>query len=210
MARLLFLDTETTSVDHTTGSVLQISCKFYDNGINTKNFNEMLGTDLPNVDLGALRVNRIPYSTIDSLPQEKFAVKKFVDWVLSLPNSKQDPITIVAHNAAFDTGFIKALLAKYNITGFENVVGYRVLDTQVISRFLNEAGVFKAKSSGLRDTALALGVQFDELKLHDATIDVQLTADVYFAMIDLLKQKPAQGSTFDDLMSLTQDPVGAA
>lgn len=184
---ILFLDVETTGLDPNKHSIIQIAAEYHVNGKLVTAFNKKFCTkDSTTIDLGALRVNNNNLSTIKKLRSqttedpEQMAVTDFVNFILSLNNKEQ--IIIAGENVNFDINFINALFNKYNIEGFEAVFSHRVIDTATIALFLKDVGLLKIDKLGLSNVAKALGLTTDSSKLHDAEYDVQLTAQVYYAM----------------------------
>jgi DNA polymerase III subunit epsilon len=196
---LLFLDIETTGVDTGKHAVLQIAADYYENDVLTKNFQCRIHNPEAWIDLSALKVNKIHYNTIreplieHSTMTEYEAVGKLVDFFMGL--NLIEPVVIVGQNVLFDVNFIKELLKKYRIEGFNAVFSNRVLDTASIGLFLQAAGLLKTslnkigKGLGLESLAEALNVTIDKSKTHDAQYDVWLTTQVYYKMLDLIKIK---------------------
>ncbi|MBR3116478.1 MAG: PolC-type DNA polymerase III [Bacilli bacterium] len=98
---------------------------------------------------------------------EEEAVRKFKDWYGDLP--------LVAHNAKFDTSFIKMAYQKYDLGDFNNCI----LDTLELSRTLDKG---EARHS-LSAITKRYNVVFDEDAHHRANYDAEGTALVLAKMI---------------------------
>ena len=185
---LLLIDLETTGLDAETNGILSICAKLYsgDRKVITSYYAECTSED-SKVDLAALKVNRYSISKLQSFKNEKETMFNFCDWLISLPTNGE--IVLCGHNVHFDIGFIKSKLRKYNISGFDQAVSHRVIDTASIGRFLTLTGHLQSKVT-LKDLATSLEVQYDPVKHHNAEYDVDLTASVLFKMIDTLKGIP--------------------
>lgn len=91
---------------------------------------------------------------------EENAVKRFIEWTGDLP--------MVAHNAKFDTSFIKMAYQKYNLGEFTNPV----IDTLELSRALDKG---EARHS-LSAITKRYNVEFDEEGHHRGDYDAKGTA----------------------------------
>lgn len=183
---LLVIDTETTGLDSELNSILSICANLYDSDrkLISSYYAECTSEDTK-IDLAALKVNRYSLAKISSFKSEKEIMYNFCDWLLSLP-AKQE-VVLCGHNVHFDIGFIKNRLRKYNISGFDQAVSHRVIDTASIGRFLSLSGHLQDQKVSLQNLAITLEVEYDKLKHHQADYDVELTAKVLFKMIDKLK-----------------------
>lgn len=185
---ILILDLETTGTDDTNNSIVSIAAKLFDKNrkvVNSFNMNCMDMTS--EINLGALKVNRFTIGKLASHKSEKDVIYSFCDWLVEL--KVEGELVLGGHNPQFDIGFIKSKLKKYNVTGFDQAVSYRVLDTATIGRFLVMAGILPANTKvSLKDLILAFNIPYDSTKAHGAEYDVDLTAQLLFAMVDGLAQ----------------------
>lgn len=190
---ILFLDTETTGLTAGKHSIVEIACIHYKDGKRMSDFNRKFISNTAILDMGALRVNK--HSTqslldIGKACSEQKATFDFMDYLLTLDNKD---LHVCGHNVHFDVDHIKALLAKHGIEGWDQAVSYRQLDTCDRGRMLIEAGIITqemgGRGAGLKTIASALGVTVDAEKLHGAMYDTELCAQVYFKMIEVLKNR---------------------
>ena len=189
---LLILDCETTDGDAGTGGILEIACEFHQNGKRISGICKKFKPEGDiNINLGALRANSIDFGAIDCRGSEKIAVQEFVDYLLGLP--KDIRIVICGHNVYFDMEFIKALLRKYKITGLNAIFSRKRQDTSTIGYFLNSVGIIDWDIGGnLESLAKALNIELPNTKglpeeqLHNAGVDVKITAKVYYKMQRLI------------------------
>ena len=115
---------------------------------------------------------------------EENAVKRFLEWSKGLP--------LVAHNAKFDTSFIKMAYQKYNLGEFNSTV----IDTLELSRALDKG---EARHS-LSAITKRYGVDFDEEGHHRGDYDAKGTALVLHKMIQ--KALANNFKTINDLNKL--------
>lgn len=178
----LFIDVETTGLDPDRNSVIQIACSYYSGTQLVTSFEGKFPIR-PNtiVDLGALQVNKFKY---DELPNFHDSINQLVEFLLKLPQNREDPMLFAGHNVAFDILALKKLLKSYNIEGVDRLFSYRVVDTSTIGEFLRQSGVIKLTRMSLANLAKALEIEVDETKTHKADYDIELTAKCYFKMIE--------------------------
>ena len=190
---ILFIDTETTGLIPGKHSIIEIACRHYKNGQLQSRFAQKFISNEAILDMGALKVNKSTTASLMEIgkncPEHK-AVFLFMDYLLSLDNKD---LHVCGHNVHFDVNHIKALLNKYSIEGWDQVVSYRQLDTCDRARMLIEAGIINqemgARGAGLKTIAAALGVKVEDDKLHGAEYDVELCAQVYYKMIEVLQNR---------------------
>jgi DNA polymerase-3 subunit alpha (Gram-positive type) len=183
--RLLFFDVESTGLDPERHSLIEIGMVFYDNGADLRTFDCTFGSPGP-VSLGALKVNRRSTASL-SCENDNINTSKLVEFLLSLPSDKGDPILFAGHNVSFDVAMLKRHLLN---NGFENLgelFSHRVIDTATVGEFLRQAGVISMASMSLTNLAKSLGLPTDSKQLHGAVYDANLTLDVYFAMLNKIK-----------------------
>lgn len=189
---LIFLDTETTSLDETKGQIWELAAirrsatlVGFMSEPNIAPYTEQtsiwqLRPDLTRADPYALKVGRF---------EERFEVPDGVDAAMIDENEGgpywRGPVhealfdiqqelggaTLVCAQPAFDTGFLKAMLRNFN-----RKIGwhYRLVCVESMA-----AGKLGQPIQGLRDSADALGVKYDADALHTAIGDARLVRDVY-------------------------------
>jgi DNA polymerase III epsilon subunit-like protein len=192
MNNLLFIDLETTGTDPNSHSVIQIAAEFHQEGKPVKTFNRKLNPSGYKVSLGALRVNKVKYSQLNSLGNTDTVVAEFVDFLLGLNPKGQ--VTVVGHNVHFDMAFIKTLFTNHGIEDLNAVFSYRQLDTAAIAVFLQDVGILNIEKANLESLAKHFNVvksntDFLETNFHDAAFDTKTTVDVYNAMKEYVKSK---------------------
>lgn len=193
---LVFLDTETTSLDETKGQIWELAVVhrqptmvgfMSEPGILPYTDDEsvwQLRPDLGRADAEALRIGRF---------EERFMVPEGANAAMIDPGAGelcwrgplhealfdiQQPLhgaTIVAAQPAFDAAFLKALLRH-----FSRRIGWHYRLMCVESMTAGRLGWTKAR--GLRDCADALGVKYDDAALHTALGDARLVRDVFDAI----------------------------
>lgn len=186
---ILFLDLETTGLDENKHAVIEIACRLDVDGKKISSHNTKFYNPQTNTDMAALKVNKARLAKLMSHKQEVAEVASFVDWVLDASDKVKGPIMLCGHNVPFDIKFLTALLAKYGVHGFDLVAGGKdLLDTRIIAQGLILAGKLKVEGKfNLENLAKALGIDTSGMELHTASVDVELTAQVLYKLIKLMK-----------------------
>ena len=135
MSKRLYLDLETTLLDHS-GSIVEIAAEYYVDGKLETSFNAKGFDENAKISLDALKVNHHTMTSLRSLKTEKELIFYFVDWLVTLKGNPE----LAGINVHFDYHFLKARAQRYNID-LGSVLPYRLHDMLVISRFLITLGI---------------------------------------------------------------------
>lgn len=182
---ILFIDLETTGLDPKENSIIQIAARAYKDGKEVNRFSRYCFDRTAKINMNAMKINKTKIADLVLKSHESEVLKDFADFLISLDLKDK---TIAGHNVGFDISFMKERLSKYSIDGWDDVTGYRIQDTSVIGKFLMEAGIIDGSlgksGTGLKNIAKVLGLEVNESRLHNADTDVDLTAQVYYGMLD--------------------------
>ena len=169
-ATFVVFDLETTGFNAGgADSIIEIGAVKLQGGKIIDQFDELIDPGKPL----SPKITEITHITDDMLKgkmNEEEGVRKFKEWYGDLP--------LVAHNAKFDTSFIKMAYQKYDLGDFNNCV----LDTLELSRTLDKG---EARHS-LSAITKRYNVVFDEDAHHRANYDAEGTALVLAKMIKKL------------------------
>ena len=170
--RQIFLDTETTGLEHKFGHrIIEIGgVEMCNRRLTHRHFHRYLNPERE-IDEGAQAVHGISLEFLQDKPRFAEIAEEFLDFVRGAE--------LIIHNAAFDIGFINhefALLGDRPDLG--NVLDHcSVLDTLLMAR---------ERHPGQRNSLDALckryGVDNSGRELHGALLDAEILADVYLAM----------------------------
>ena len=167
--RQVFLDTETTGLDHNLGHrIIEIAAVEVINRRITRNhFHIYLNPDR-DIDAGAQEVHGIALEFLQDKPRFADIVSDFVQFVADAE--------LIIHNAPFDVGFLNAELGR---------VGHHKLE-HCCNNIIDTLRMAKEMRPGQRNNLDALcrhfGVDNSKRTLHGALLDAELLADVYLAM----------------------------
>ena len=164
MSRSVLFDTETTGLDPLTGDrVIEIAAIELMNDLPTGNEFYALLDPERDIPAESTRVHGITSAHVEGKPKFAEIADKMLEFFGEAP--------LVAHNAAFDFGFIDAELARL---GKPALARSRMIDTLVMA---------KTRFPGMPNSLDALCRRF-EIDLsarttHNALLDCKLLADVY-------------------------------
>ena len=167
--RQIFLDTETTGLEHKFGHrIIEIGCvEMRNRRLTNRHFHRYLNPERE-IDAGALEVHGITLEFLQDKPLFAEIAAEFLDFV-------QDAELII-HNAPFDIGFLNAELALLDMAPIDTVCP-AVHDTLVMAKEL-----FPGKKNNLNALCERYGVDNSHRTLHGALLDAEILAEVYVAM----------------------------
>jgi len=203
MTREICLDTETTGLDPKTGHrLIEIACIEIEDFIPTgRSFHRYINPDR-DIDPDAERVHGISRASLLDKPrfEEPAVSTEFLEFI--------GDATLIAHNAAFDRGFINAELER---TG---------LDVLPPNRWTCTYELAKSRFPGAYNSLDALCKRFRislaEREKHGALIDTRLLSMVYLELrggkeraLDLDSFKPDPRNTASAEIEISQRSYGA-
>lgn len=170
MARAIVLDTETTGLDPRTGHrLVELGCVELEDYIPTgRTFHRYIHPDRA-IDPDAERVHGISLTFLADKPRfhETVVVEEFLEFI-------GEDAELVAHNAAFDRGFVNAELER---------AGRGILPER---RWVDTLQIAKQKYPGMYNSLDALCKRFKislaERDKHGALLDARLLAAVYLEL----------------------------
>lgn len=173
MLREIVFDTETTGLDAANGDrLIEIGCIEIVNRIPTgREFHCYLNPER-NIHPDAVAVHGLTEEFLRDKPLFKDVADLFLAFIGDAP--------LVAHNAAFDLGFINAELARVS----RPALGHdRVVDTLALARRRHPAG-----PNTLDALCKRYGIDLSQRTKHGALLDSMLLASVY---VELLGERQA-------------------
>jgi DNA polymerase-3 subunit epsilon len=167
--RQIFLDTETTGLEHKLGHrIIEVGCvEMRNRRLTQHHFHRYLNPDRE-IDAGALAVHGITREFLQDKPHFGDIAAEFLDFVRGAQ--------LVIHNAAFDIGFLNSELALLDRPPIETVCP-DVCDTLRMAKEL-----YPGKKNNLNALCDRYGVDNAHRTLHGALLDAEILAEVYVAM----------------------------
>ena len=167
--RQIFLDTETTGLNADSGDrIIEIGCvELVNRRFSGRNLHFYLNPERSSHE-DALKVHGLTDEFLADKPRFAAVVDELTDYLAGAE--------IIAHNAAFDIGFLNAELRRLGRPPFESVVA-EITDSLLMAREL-----FPGKSNSLDALCKRLEVDNSARELHGALLDAGLLAEVYIRM----------------------------
>jgi DNA polymerase-3 subunit alpha (Gram-positive type) len=185
--RFVVFDIETTGLIASRDGITEIGAVKVENGKVIDNFSTFVNPGMP-IPESITKLTGITDAMVAGAPGIDQAIGEFLDFVGGLP--------VVAHNASFDTGFIK-YSARQSGREFNNMI----LDTLQFSRKLFP----ELNRHKLDVVAKHLGISLKNH--HRAVDDAQATAEIFIKCIGYVTEKGAVTvSDIDRVLSGNADP----
>ena len=167
--RQIFLDTETTGLEHKLGHrIIEIGgVEMRNRRLTNRHFHRYLNPDR-DIDEGALAVHGISLDFLQDKPRFAEIATEFLDFVRGAE--------LIIHNAPFDIGFLNAELGRLDMAPIDTVC-HGVLDTLRMAKDLHPG-----KKNNLNVLCDRYGVDNSHRTLHGALLDAEILAEVYIAM----------------------------
>lgn len=167
--RKIFLDTETTGLEHKFGHrIIEIGCvEMRGRRLTGRHFHRYINPERE-IDAGALEIHGITLESLQDKPLFKEIAAEFLDFI-------QDA-ELFTHNAPFDIGFLNAELGRLGMAPVETFC-HAVQDTLVMAKELSPG-----KKNNLNALCERYGVDNSNRTLHGALLDAEILAEVYLAM----------------------------
>ncbi|HEX7348569.1 MAG TPA: DNA polymerase III subunit epsilon [Rhodanobacteraceae bacterium] len=170
MTRTVVLDTETTGLEVERGHrVIEIGCvELLDRRPSGRTFQRYLNPERA-IDAGAVAVHGITDEFLADKPRFADVVDEFLAFI--------EGADVLAHNAAFDVGFLDGELKRAG-DQFGKVTDHAsVVDTLALAR-----QKYPGQKNTLDALCKRLGVDNSQREIHGALLDAHLLADVWIAM----------------------------
>ncbi|PWS55774.1 MULTISPECIES: ribonuclease T [unclassified Pseudoalteromonas] len=182
------IDVETAGFNKETDALLEIAAsvlKMDDEGLlsidHTVHFH-VQPFEGANIEQAAIEFNGIePFSALRGAVPEEEAIKEICKVVRKAQKAAGcQRSVVVAHNAAFDHGFLNAAIERNNIkrTPFHPFVSFDT--TSLAGLALGQTVLAKA--------CRAAGIEFDNKQAHSALYDTERTAELYCLIVNRWQQ----------------------
>ncbi|HQO29847.1 MAG TPA: DNA polymerase III subunit epsilon [Accumulibacter sp.] len=167
--RQIFLDTETTGLEHKLGHrIIEIAgVEMCNRRLTQRHFHRYLNPQR-DIDSGAQAVHGISTEFLADKPLFADIVNEFLDFVRDAE--------LVIHNAPFDVGFLNAELARLDLPAIDSAC-LGVCDTLRMAK-----DAHPGKKNNLNALCERYGVDNSKRTLHGALLDAEILAEVYLAM----------------------------
>lgn len=167
--KYVVFDIETTGFSAEKNKIIEIGAVKVEDGKITDRFSTFVNPEVP-IPYRIQQLTHINDDMVLSAPTIETVLPQFIDFCKGA--------ILVAHNAGFDTGFIKVNCDRMNIP-----YDYTVVDTLRLSRYL-----FSDHAKHTLDAVCKiLGISFEGH--HRAVNDAEVTAEIFLRFIKMLKDQ---------------------
>ncbi len=185
---MIVFDLETTGLDNRKDRIIEVGAVKIKGGEVIDELDFFVDPERP-ISEEITSLTSITNEMVEGQIKEKEAVERFLEFA--------GDRLLIAHNANFDTGFIRAAAERHSIP-FNNTY----LDTVGLSRYVNPE-LNKHKLD-----IIAKHYKLEEFHHHRASDDARTLAYIFFVMLDKLREEGIR--TFNDMvdaMSEKSDPL---
>jgi len=167
--RQIVLDTETTGLDPNQGHrIVELACvTLHHRSLTDKHLHLYVNPERDS-DPEALRVHGLSTDFLAQYPRFDAVAEQFVEYVRGAE--------LIIHNAAFDTKFLNAELARCNLPPVDALCE-KITDSLLVARELHPG-----KRNSLDALCERYGISNAHRTLHGALLDAELLAEVWLAM----------------------------
>jgi DNA polymerase-3 subunit epsilon len=167
--RQIFLDTETTGLEHKQGHrIIEVAgVEMVNRRLTNRHFHKYINPERA-IDEGAQAVHGISLEFLADKPKFSAIAAEFLDFIRGAE--------LVIHNAAFDVGFLNAELARLKLPPVGEVCS-GVVDTLKMAKEMHPG-----KKNNLNALCDRYEVDNSHRTLHGALLDAEILAEVYVAM----------------------------
>lgn len=180
----LFVDTETGGLDPARHSLLSIGLVVGDPGQVRHSLEVFLKHDTYVVDGGSMKVNRIDlarhHASAMDAPTARAVLEVFLQQYFPCRN---EPITLVGHNVAFDRAFLQRWWEAQGLP-FEPRFSHRLVDTHSIAAGLRDAGRLDLEDLSSSALFAHFGIAIPEEQRHTALGDALGTFELYWKLVE--------------------------
>jgi DNA polymerase III subunit epsilon len=192
----LFVDVETTGLNSEKNSIVHLACIVVLDGKVKEKFSLRMSPGYNEV----VNVNKFYNSGKKTVISQETGFKRFIAFLDTYINKYNtlDKFTFAAHNAAFDSGFIREWFRKNDNNFYGSYFYTPVLCTMALTHLVlsGQAKTHLITSYKLKDILTFYNIKANEEKLHDATYDIKLTYELYKALTNdfQIKQTKAESA----------------
>lgn len=184
MIRLLFLDTETGSLDPFTGALLSVGLVDWQDGAILRTEEILIDPEGLACEPKAMEVNKIDLDIHCSYSVSRTEAAQKIK-AFCAPMGRP---WVCGHNVAFDISFVRRLFTPEEL---RRVFSHRPLCTMQVLAFLGHAGLIPPGIGKLDQAMSHFGLTMPEGKRHTALGDALVTAELYTRLLAQISGVPA-------------------
>lgn len=178
----IFIDVETTGVEHWRNSVHQISGAVYIDNEQKETFDfKVRPHEKAKIELEALKIGGLTLEQVLAYPHRMEAYKGLTDILTRYVSKydKTDKFFFCAYNAHFDNAFTRAFFKQCGDNYFGSFFWSNPIDVMVLAGEHLKDVRPQMENFKLMTVARQLGIEIKEEELHNAIYDIEITKQVY-------------------------------
>lgn len=185
--KILFFDLETTGLSPAKNGIHQISGCIEIDGKVTEWFDFKVK---PNpkcvIEEEALKIAGVTKDEVLAYPEMKTVYNDIIEMLSQHCDkfNKKDKFFLVGYNnASFDNQFLRGFFLQNGDNYFGSWFWSNTIDVMVLASEFTKGTRDSMQDFKLKTVAIALGIEVDEARLHDAKYDIELTRNIYKLII---------------------------
>ncbi len=187
MSKLLFFDLETTGTNFRQNGIHQIGGIVDIDGKEMERFDIRVAPNpLAKIEPEALEVGGVTLEQIQGYQPMESGYRELIGILSKYVNryDKRDKFYLVGYNnASFDNQFLRAMFTQCGDKYFGSWFWANSMDVYVMATPFLMDRRYQMENFKLMTVAMAMGIDIDGEKLHDATYDIELTREIYYKII---------------------------
>jgi DNA polymerase-3 subunit epsilon len=187
MKKVIYIDTETTGLDHKVNDIVQLAYIVeIDGEIKERGDILIQPVDYNAISPEALKIQGRTLEMLKGHLEPKVAFDKFVTLLEKYINKfdRTDKFYICGYNVGFDLEFLKSFFTKMGCPYFGSYFNYKTLDVYSIVKILEYLGEIKTKDLKLVTVCDAYSI---ELNAHDAQSDINATRFLFKMLVNTIR-----------------------
>lgn len=182
MAKLIFIDTETTGLDHRKNGIWQIAGLIEIDGKVVERFNFFMNPGDVEITPEALEVGGVTMEDLESYDPQEVVFKDFCEMLGEYIDkfNKEDKAFLIAYNSRFDDGFIREWFLRNGDKFFGSWFYSNFIDVHTLVGYVTMDIRPKINSFKLMNIVELFGITLKDA--HDASADVEATYELFKAL----------------------------
>lgn len=185
--KFLFLDTETTGTDPIKNAMFQMSGIIEINGEIKDRFSfNMKPFEGAIIEESAMKVNKMTPEIINAYPPSSEIYKQFIAVLNKYVNKfdKNDKFFIVGYYVHFDSDFLRKFFEQNNDKYYGSYFWSNNIEVSTLAGLALVDERPALKNFRLSTVAQYIGIEHKEEETHDASVDIQITYDMFHKFMD--------------------------
>lgn len=183
---ILWIDVETTGLDHNRNEILTMSGMVEIGGEVKDEFDFKLRPTVIDDISEALKINKLTVEEVVNFPLPRHAHIQLSGILAKYVNKydKNEKFILAGQNVQFDKNFLRSLWERQGDKYFGSWFWHHTLDTMTAAMMLKYIGKLDVPNFKLETLAAHYGIEFDA---HNSLADIRCTRQVMMKMLEVLR-----------------------